>query len=129
MTLKLKRAYEPAHQDDGTRILVDRLWPRGVTKEQAKIDLWLKDVAPSNELRKWSHADPARYDEFRERYAHELDAKPDGLAVLLAMLQKGTVTLVYAAKDEERNNAVALKAYIEKTKAGAKKPARRRKAQ
>jgi uncharacterized protein YeaO (DUF488 family) len=93
MAIKLKRAYEPAHTDDGTRILVDRLWPRGVTKEQAGIDLWLKDVAPSNELRKWSHADPARYDEFRERYARELDANPDGLAVLLAMLQKGTVTL------------------------------------
>src|ERR1044071_1240425 len=108
MPLKLKRAYEPAHKDDGTRILVDRLWPRGVTKDAADIDLWLKDVAPSNELRKWSHADPARYDEFRERYARELDANPDGLAVLLAMLQKGTVTLVYAAKDEERNNAVAL---------------------
>lgn len=129
MAIKLKRAYEPAHQDDGTRILVDRLWPRGVTKEQAGIDLWLKDVAPSNELRKWSHADPARYDEFRERYARELDAKPDGLAVLMAMLQKGTVTLIYAAKDEERNNAVALKAYIEKTQAGAKKRARKRKTQ
>ena len=129
MAIKLKRAYEPAQKEDGTRILVDRLWPRGVTKEQAGIDLWLKDIAPSNELRKWSHADPARYAEFRERYARELDAKPDGLAVLLAMLQKGTVTLVYAAKDEERNNAVALKAYIEKAQAGAKKPARKRKSQ
>src|SRR5437867_7600956 len=89
MAIKLKRAYEPAHQDDGTRILVDRLWPRGLTKEQAGIDLWLRDVAPSSELRKWSHADPARYDEFRARYARELDARPDGLAVLLAMLQKG----------------------------------------
>jgi uncharacterized protein YeaO (DUF488 family) len=125
MPLKLKRAYEPAHPDDGTRILVDRLWPRGITKDSAGIDLWLKDVAPSNELRKWSHADPSRYDEFRKRYAQELDANPDGLAVLLAMLQKGAVTLNSAAKAEEQNNAVALTEYIEKKQ--TKKPGAKRK--
>lgn len=118
MAIKLKRAYAPPGPDDGQRILVDRLWPRGISKDTARIDLWLKEVAPSNELRTWFGHDPARWDEFKQRYHRELEGKPDALAQLAAEIRRSPVTLVYGAKDEAHNNAVALKEYIESRLAG-----------
>ncbi len=112
-TIKLKRAYEPPEKADGARILVDRLWPRGVSKSSARIDLWLKDIAPSDALRKWFGHDPAKWSEFRKRYTRELARNPETAAQLKQFVSKGTVTLVYGAKDERHNNAVALKEYLE----------------
>jgi uncharacterized protein YeaO (DUF488 family) len=114
--IKLKRAYEPASKDDGLRILVERLWPRGVSKQEAQIDLWLKDLAPSTEPRKWYGHDPARWPQFRKRYGAELKGKGDVLALLNYVTQERTVTFVYAASDEERNSAVALKEFLERGK-------------
>jgi uncharacterized protein YeaO (DUF488 family) len=111
--IKLKRAYEAASQDDGVRILVERLWPRGVSKQMAQIDLWLKDLAPSTELRKWYGHDPARWPQFRKRYWAELKGQGDLLALLRFVTEERTVTFVYAASDEERNSAVALKELLE----------------
>jgi uncharacterized protein YeaO (DUF488 family) len=108
-SIRLKRAYEPAAAADGTRVLVDRLWPRGVTKADAAIDHWMKDLAPSTELRKWFGHDPARWAEFRQRYAAEIDAHRDELERLREMTDAGVVTLVYAARDEAHNDAVALR--------------------
>ena len=108
MTIKIKRAYDPPDEHDGTRILVDRLWPRGLTKEKASIDLWLKDVAPSNELRKWFAHDPARWTEFQQRYHNELKHNNEPLARLKQEAAKGPVTLIYAARDQEHNEAVIL---------------------
>ncbi len=113
MSIRIKRAYEAPSKSDGFRILVDRLWPRGVKKEDARIDLWMKDLAPSDELRKWFGHEPEKWDEFRKRYAKELAAREDALHDLSSRAAKGTVTLVYAAKDEEHNNAVALKEHLE----------------
>ncbi len=110
--LKRKRAYEPPAPDDGFRVLVDRLWPRGISKDAARIGLWLKEAAPSDELRHWFNHDPARWDEFRQRYRRELEENAAVLAPLLAEIRKGPVTLVYGAKDEDHNNAVALKEFI-----------------
>jgi len=107
--VRLKRAYLPAAATDGTRILVDRLWPRGVRKSVAAIDLWLKDVAPSTALRKWFSHDPARWPEFRRRYALELRGHQDELAELRALSRRKTVTLVFAAHDELHNDAVVLR--------------------
>lgn len=106
-----KRAYEPAAPDDGERILIDRLWPRGVTKERARIDLWLKDVAPSRELRTWYGHDDEKYDEFRRRYRAELTAEPgaSALALLREHAARGPVTLIFAAKSAEHCNASALR--------------------
>ena len=113
MTIKLKRAYDPVSLSDGTRILVDRLWPRGMKKEALHLSLWLKEAGPSNDLRKWfSHA-VEKWDQFQERYFHELNAHQAVLLPLLQALQKGDVTLVYGAKDTEHNNAVCLKKYLE----------------
>jgi len=112
-TIRVKRAYEAPDPGDGCRILVDRLWPRGVAKEAAHIDLWLKEIAPSAELRKWFNHDPGRWSEFGLRYAREVEQHPEALAQLMAQVRKGPVTLVYAAKDEEHNNAVFLKAFVE----------------
>ena len=109
----LKRAYEAASSDDGLRILVERLWPRGVSKQKAQIDLWLKDLAPSTELRKWYGHDPARWPEFRKRYWAELKDMGDLLVLLGFVTGERTVTFVYAASDEERNSAVALKEFLE----------------
>jgi uncharacterized protein YeaO (DUF488 family) len=108
--LKIKRAYKSAGEDDGYRILVDRLWPRGVSKEKAKLDLWMKDIAPSNDLRKWFNHDPKRWDEFQNKYNEELKDKI-GLLKQIKQLEKdeSTVTLVYGAKNEENNNAVVLR--------------------
>ncbi len=109
MTLRVKRAYDPPSEDDGFRILVDRIWPRGVSKDQIKIDLWLKEVAPSDELRKWFGHDPGRWDEFKERYHQELAEKGDLVDQISEKASSGDVTLVFGAKDEKFNNAVALK--------------------
>ena len=108
MTIQLKRVYEEPAKSDGTRILVDRLWPRGLTKEKAHIDLWLKEVAPTDDLRKWFGHDPARWPEFRARYRAELKHNHEQLTLLRQALNKGPATLVYGAKDEEHNQAVVL---------------------
>lgn len=108
-SIKLKRVYEPAEKSDGFRILVDRLWPRGMSKKEAKIDLWLKDIAPSNELRKWFSHDPARWDKFQERYKKELQKNKAAIQQLKVVLEKEKkVTLLFSASDTEHNNAVAL---------------------
>ena len=111
--IQLKRVYDPASPDDGLRILVERLWPRGVSKQKARIDLWLKDLAPSTELRKWYGHDPARWQEFRKRYSTELSDLGDFLLLLKYVIKESTVTFVFAASDEERNSAVALKESLE----------------
>jgi len=111
--LKLKRAYESPAKADGLRILVERLWPRGVRKDQAQIDVWLKEVAPSTALRKWYGHDPERWPEFQKRYRAELKKLGDVLTLLRYLAQNQTVTFVYAASDEERNSAVVLQAYLE----------------
>ena len=107
MTVALKRAYEAASDSDGTRVLVDRLWPRGVTKAKARIDVWLKDVAPSTQLRKWFGHDPGKWTGFQQRYRAELKGS-EALAELRKLVRAGHVTLVYGAKDEEHNDAVVL---------------------
>jgi uncharacterized protein YeaO (DUF488 family) len=107
--VRLKRAYLPAAATDGTRILVDRLWPRGIRKSAAAIDLWIKDVAPSTALRKWFGHDAARWLEFRRRYAAEVRGHRDELAELRALARRKTVTLVFAARDERHNDAVVLR--------------------
>jgi len=107
--LSIKRIYDPASPDDGKRILIDRLWPRGVKKEDAKIDEWLRDIAPSDELRKWFAHDPKKWKEFKERYKKELKDKDEILARLKKEMRQGDVTLLYSARDEEHNNAIALK--------------------
>lgn len=112
MKLEIKRAYEASEKSDGTRILVDRLWPRGLSRDRAAVDLWLKDIAPSAELRRWYAHQPERWPEFRHRYFAELDRQPAAVAELRAALGKGSVTLVYAAKDEKHNNAQALLEYL-----------------
>jgi uncharacterized protein YeaO (DUF488 family) len=111
--LKVKRVYDDAKESDGLRILVDRLWPRGLSKEKAKVDLWLKEVAPSNELRKWFGHEPAKWAVFKRRYFKELNDKTEQVESIREKAKEGTVTLVYAAKHTEYNNAVALKEYLE----------------
>lgn len=113
-TIRLKRAYEEPSKDDGTRILVERLWPRGVSKEEAAINLWLKEVAPSAELRKWYGHDPDKWEEFRRRYRAELDDRREMLDDLKRRLKEGPVTFIFAAKDEEHNSAVVLREYLER---------------
>ncbi len=108
MSIRIKRVYEQPGHEDGKRILVDRLWPRGLTKEKASVDLWLKDIAPSTELRKWFAHDPSKWTEFKQRYLHELKANSEAVQVLKDELKKGQVTLVYGAKDEEHNDALVL---------------------
>lgn len=112
-TIRMKRAYEAPSEDDGTRILVERLWPRGVSKEKAAIDVWLKELAPTPELRKWYGHDLVRWAEFRRRYLAELDDNPDAISDLKQRLSKGPVTFVYAAKDPEHNSALVLREYLE----------------
>jgi uncharacterized protein YeaO (DUF488 family) len=111
--IQVKRAYDAPSRRDGLRILVERLWPRGVSKEKAAVDLWLKDLAPSTELRKWFDHDPEKWDVFRRRYWSELGQKGDLLVLLKHRTTEGAVTFVYAAHDEEHNSAVALKAFLE----------------
>ena len=110
--IKLKRAYEPPAADDGMRILVDRLWPRGLSKQRAAIDQWMKDISPSTKLRKWFGHDPSRWDEFRRRYATEVHQYPKLLDQLRSLARKRPITLVYSASDEVHNDAVALRRVI-----------------
>ncbi len=112
--LKLKRVYEASSKDDGYRILVERLWPRGLKKEQVAADLWLKEVAPSPELRTWFGHDPAKWEEFRQRYWAELNEKKQQIDLLQQKIKEGPVTFVYAAHDEQHNAALALKEFLEK---------------
>jgi uncharacterized protein YeaO (DUF488 family) len=112
--IKTKRIYDPVSKDDGRRILVDRLWPRGIRKEDARIDEWMKEIAPSDELRKWFGHDPAKWQQFRRKYAAELAGNSELLKGLRAEAGKGMITLLFAAKDVTHNNAAVLKELIEK---------------
>ncbi len=114
IAIKIKRAYEPPQKTDGTQILIDRLWPRGVSKTAAHIDLWLKEIAPSDALRKWFGHDPEKWREFRTRYIRELGQKPSAVAEVRRHAGGKNLTLVYGAKDETHNNAVVLKEYLER---------------
>lgn len=114
MNIRLKRAYEAPAKEDGERLLVERLWPRGLTKEKAAVDEWFRDVAPSPALRKWYAHDPEKWEEFRRRYLAELRGNRDEVERLRARVEKGPVTFIYAAKDETRNSAVVLKAFLER---------------
>jgi uncharacterized protein YeaO (DUF488 family) len=114
MSIVLKRAYEPPAASDGWRVLVDRIWPRGIAKEDLQVDAWLKDVAPSTELRKWFGHDPNKWDEFRQRYARELEQRQDAIEQLLDKARAGDVTLVFGARDARHSNAAALKEYLER---------------
>lgn len=114
--IQLKRVYDPASPDDGLRVLVDRLWPRGLKKDAARIDTWAKDIAPSTELRQWFGHDPARWAQFRERYQAELAANEEQVTTLRAAVKKAKrVTLLFGAKDEEHNNAVVLREALERS--------------
>jgi len=117
MRIRLKRAYDDPARDDGSRVLVDRLWPRGVSREDAHLDEWMKEIAPTSDLRRWFGHDPDKWKEFKRKYFKELDDREELVRKLLDMAAERTLTLVYGAKDEEHNNAVALKKYLEK-KAG-----------
>ncbi len=110
--IQLKRAYGPPGPHDGKRFLVERLWPRGIRKTDLPIDAWLKDVAPSSELRQWFAHDPAKWNDFRRRYFAELDNRPEAWETLLRAARRGRVTLIYSAHDPEHNNAAALKDYL-----------------
>lgn len=117
--LHIKRAYEAPASGDGLRVYIDRLWPRGLTKEAAHIDEWIKTLAPSTELRKWFGHDPVKFAEFKARYTKELDERTDAINTLLALCRKQAVTLIFSAKDVAHNNAVVLKDYLEKRLAKA----------
>ena len=112
MELKIKRVYEKPAKGDGKRVLVDRLWPRGLTKEKASIDLWLKEIAPTTELRKWFDHDPDKWKEFKKRYHQELKNKKEPVSILYELLKKGVVTLVFGAKDEQHNEALVPKEWL-----------------
>lgn len=111
--IRLKRVYDPPSPEDGKRVLVDRIWPRGIKKEEAALNEWLKELAPSTDLRKWFGHDPQKWPEFRERYRSELKGEEETLARLAGEAKKETMTLLFAAKDEEHNNAVVLKEILE----------------
>ena len=113
MPLRTKRIYEEPTPADGRRILIDRLWPRGVSKEAARIDFWAKAIAPSNELRQWYQHDPEKWHEFRDRYFAELDANPEAIAELRSQLGSGAATLLFGSKEERLNTASALREYLE----------------
>ena len=111
--VQLKRVYDPVSRTDGTRFLVERLWPRGLSKEGLHLASWLKEVGPSTELRQWFNHDPLKWSQFRTRYFRELDARPESWQPILTAARRGMVTLVYSSHDEEHNNAVALKEYLQ----------------
>jgi uncharacterized protein YeaO (DUF488 family) len=111
----VKRVYEEPDEADGHRILVDRLWARGLSKDKAKVDMWIKEIAPSTQLRRWYGHDPSKWSEFKSRYAAELEANPGEIEKLLREIQAGIVTFLYSSKENQRNNAVALKEYLEAT--------------
>lgn len=112
MKIKIKRAYEIASKDDGTRILVERLWPRGIKKENLRLDYWMKDIAPSAELRKWFSHDPAKWQQFQKKYNAELDQHPEAVELLLKEIRKGPVTFLYSSHDTEHNSAISLMHYL-----------------
>lgn len=112
MRLQLKRAYEPPADTDGMRILVDRLWPRGLSKAEAKIDFWAKEVAPSNELRRWYQHEPEKWPEFRHKYIAELQSNPEPVQELIAKIGNGNATLLFGSKEVRLNNAAVLKDYL-----------------
>ena len=114
-SVRVKRVYDPPSKEDGVRVLVEGLWPRGLTKPKAAVDLWLKDIAPSVALRQWFNRDPARWNEFKRRYAEELDKKSGAIAALAGAVRSGQVTLLFGARDEQHNSAVALHSYLTKT--------------
>lgn len=114
MDISLKRIYDPADSEDGLRILVDRLWPRGVTKQDAALSVWAKNVAPSDELRKWFHKDTSQWREFKKRYHAELDANAPHVADLAKLISLNKVTLLYGSKDEKKNHAIVLREYLAK---------------
>ena len=114
LKLRVKRVYDSPASRDGTRVLVDRLWPRGLRKQSARLDEWLKEIAPSDALRRWFGHEPSRWEDFKQRYFAELDAKPDAWGDVLGRARNGPVTLLYAARDPDHNNAVALKLYLER---------------
>jgi uncharacterized protein YeaO (DUF488 family) len=116
MAIRVKRIYEKREEEDGFRILVDRLWPRGISKARAKINLWLRDAAPSTGLRKWFAHDPGKWSEFEKRYFKELEGRKKDVETIIRKSRTGNVTLLYGARDEQFNNAVALARYVEKLK-------------
>jgi uncharacterized protein YeaO (DUF488 family) len=124
MSIEIKRAYDPPSARDGERILVDRLWPRGLSRKAAAIDHWARDLAPSTALRQWSGHDPAKWTEFKRRYFAELRAAAPAVRELVARARHHTVTLVYAARDERRNNAAALREHLRR-RLRARRPGRR----
>lgn len=113
MSVQLKRAYDSPAKGDGFRVLVDRVWPRGLSKDALKLDQWLKEIGPSTALRKWFAHDPDKWDEFRRRYFLELDAHPGEVKMLREKMEAGLVTIVFGSKEQRFNNAVALKEYLE----------------
>ena len=118
--LKLKRAYDPVARDDGTRFLVERLWPRGLSKTRLQVAAWLKNVGPSTALRQWFGHDPRKWARFRTRYFDELDSRPESWRPILAAAKGHPVTLVYSSHDTEHNNAVALKEYLQAKRGGGR---------
>jgi uncharacterized protein YeaO (DUF488 family) len=116
--VKIKRVYDEVSPDDGERILVDRLWPRGIRKDEAKIDEWIKDIAPGNELRKWFAHDPSKWREFKKRYAEELKGQSNRIELLIKKAKRGNITLIFSARDTEHNNAVVLSELISKRQRG-----------
>jgi uncharacterized protein YeaO (DUF488 family) len=112
--IKIKRAYDEVSPDDGERILVDRLWPRGIKKDEAKIDEWMKEIAPSNELRKWFAHDPSKWKEFKKRYMEELKDQSTLIEILINRAKRGNITLIFSARETEHNNAVVLSELISK---------------
>ncbi len=112
--IRVKRVYDQPRSEDGTRFLVDHLWPRGVKKEEVKVERWLKEVSPSDQLRNWFGHEPAKWKEFERRYKTELDKKPESWQPLLEAARKGDIALVFSARDPQHNNAVALKGYLDK---------------
>ena len=120
MTIALKRAYDSVSRTDGRRFLVERLWPRGVSKAKLRVEAWLKEVGPSTELRKWFSHDPGKWSEFRRRYFHELDSRPEAWQPIVSAARHGRVTLVYSSHDTEHNNAVALQEYLQAKPRSAK---------
>jgi len=114
--IRIKRIYEAAAKEDGTRILVDRLWPRGLKKQDAKVDLWLKEIGPSDELRKWFSHDPDKWEEFKKRFSAELDKKRDLVQVVVDKAKEGDVTILFGSKEERFNNAHALADYLKRKK-------------
>jgi len=126
--VKVKRAYDAAARSDGLRVLVDRIWPRGISKDALHLDDWQKELAPSTALRQWFGHDPAKWETFKARYFRELDQRPEEIARLLAAGREATVTLVFGARDTDRNNAVALREYLarhEEERATPRRPGRR----